>query len=154
MSFPTSIYFAITGLYYQSIVLSLGIPVLVFVAVCLPSIFSEGKGAPTGLRILLLLSCIVQGSGTLYELAKAWANSDTWAVHQGHRLCRSVLDEQNACERRVRMNTGYPALLLLMVASNPIDESSEQLNRRRVSCRPSRPSGPSCWHSEPASPCL
>ena len=31
------------------------------------------------------------------------------------------------------MNTGYPALLLLMVASNPLDESSEKLNRRRVS---------------------
>ena len=30
------------------------------------------------------------------------------------------------------MNTGYPALLLVMVASNPIDECNEQRNRRRV----------------------
>lgn len=37
---PTSIYFAITGMYYQSMVLTLGIPVLVFVAVCLPSMLS------------------------------------------------------------------------------------------------------------------
>ena len=31
------------------------------------------------------------------------------------------------------MNTGYPALLPLMVESDPVDESSEKLNRRRVS---------------------
>ena len=42
-------------------------------------------------------------------------------------------DEQNACERRVRMKTGYPTLRLLTVTSNPVDVSREQLNCRRVS---------------------
>ena len=31
------------------------------------------------------------------------------------------------------MNTGCPALLLVMMAPNPIDECNEQLNRRGVS---------------------
>jgi hypothetical protein len=66
--FPTSIYFVITGLYYQSLILSLGIPVLVFVAVCLPSMFSEGKGVPTRLRILLLLALV----GSLLHFALFW----------------------------------------------------------------------------------
>lgn len=65
---PTSIYFAITGLYYQSMVLTLGIPVLVFIAVCLPSIFSAGRGVSTRLRILLLLAIV----GSLAHFAIFW----------------------------------------------------------------------------------
>ena len=65
---PTSIYFAITGLYLQSIVLTLGIPVLVFIAVCLPSIFSAGRGVPTRLRILLFLAIV----GSLLHFALFW----------------------------------------------------------------------------------
>ncbi|MEQ1827903.1 MAG: hypothetical protein ABL921_18225 [Pirellula sp.] len=65
---PTSIYFAITGMYWQSMVLTLGLPVLVFIAVCLPSIFSTGHGVPARLRILLLLAI----AGSLLHFALFW----------------------------------------------------------------------------------
>ncbi len=65
---PTSIYFGITGMYMQSMVLTLGLPVLVFIAVCLPSIFSTGQGVPVRLRILLLLAIV----GSLLHFALFW----------------------------------------------------------------------------------
>ncbi len=65
---PTTNYFAITGMYLQSMVLTLGIPVLLFISVCLPAVFSEGKGVPTRLRILLLLAIV----GSLLYFAVFW----------------------------------------------------------------------------------
>lgn len=65
---PTTAYYAITGLYFQSLALALGIPILLFIATCLPSIFSETTGVPARLRILLLLAIV----GSLCHFAVFW----------------------------------------------------------------------------------
>lgn len=80
---PTTIYFAITGMYLQSMVLALGIPVLLFISICLPALFTDGKGVPIRLRILLLVAIV----GSLVHFAlfwtigvKQWSYSFTFGV--------------------------------------------------------------------------